>query len=93
MSCNAATNLHEAADSGWSGVQDVYVVLLNNVPPTTPVWGVGRAFINYLSSTISHRAVSNIRVTSNPTNVCGTPINILTLVKVKDIFVGVAGLG
>ena len=89
MGGNAAADLHKASNGGWSGVEDVHVVLLNDVPPSAPVRSIRSALVDHLGCTIGQRAIGHIGVTSDPTNVCGAPVNVLTLVQVEDILVRV----
>ena len=90
---DTATDLHKASNRGRCGVENVDVVFLNDVPPSAPVRGVRSPLIDNLRGTIGQWAVGNIGVTGDPAHVCGAPVNILTFVKVKDVFVSVGSLG
>ena len=93
MGGNASADLHKAANSGRCGVKDVHVVLLNDVPPSSPVWRIRSTFVNHLGSTVRQWSVHNVGVTGDPTDIRGAPVNILTFVQVKNILVSVSSLG
>ncbi len=60
VSCDLSSDLHEAANCGWSGVEDIHVVLLNDVPPSAPVWAIWSSLVDHLSRAISKWAIGNV---------------------------------
>ena len=55
-------------------------MFFTDLPKTIPLWVRGNSFIMKTGCTTSQWPVNHVAMSCNPTNVCGTPINIIFLV-------------
>ena len=93
LSRDLAAELHEGADSSWSGVEDRDFVLLDDFPPATRVRCVRGALEDNLGCTVSQGAVHNVGVTGNPAHVSCAPVHIGVCVQIEDVLVSERSLG
>ena len=67
----------EGADRGRRRVEDVHPVLLDQPPETVWLWPVGSAFVHEGGRAGRQRSKDHIRVSGDPADICGTPIDIV----------------
>ena len=82
----------EGTNGGWSSVKDGDTVLLDDIPEATEVGMIGSTFIHDLSHAIGERSVGDVGMAGDPTDVGGTPVNIVIL-HVENIFAGGVSAG
>src|SRR5260370_27856417 len=78
---------NESADRGWSGVENVDSIFLDDFPETIgfgPVWG---SLVHNGRCTIRQRTVNDIAVAGHPADVGGAPKNVF-ITNVEDILHG-----
>ena len=85
-----AALLHERADRGGRGVEERDAVLLDDVPPSATLGGVGGALVEHLRDAVGQRAVDDVGVAGDPADVGGAPVDVVVL-EVEDRPVGVRG--
>ena len=83
---------HEGADGRGRGVADGAGVLLDDGPETIPVGVVGRAFVHHRGRAVGQRAVDDVAMAGDPTDVSGAPVHIVFL-EVEDPLAGGVGAG
>ena len=82
--------LHERADGGGGGVEDVDVVFLHDVPETPRVGVVGRSLVHDGRSAVQQRAVDDVAVARHPADVRRAPVCVLVL-QVEHVLRGQVG--
>ena len=70
---------HEGADCRWRAVQNVHLQIFDDLPPAIPCWRVWCSFVHHLCCAVRERAVNNVGVAGDPTNVSGAPVDIVGL--------------
>ena len=55
-------------------------------------WSIWGSLVHQLGRTVNHRTIDNIRVSSNPTYICGTPVDISFRFKIKYSAMGIGRL-
>ena len=78
--------LHEGADGGRRGVQDIRLVALDDRPPAVLVGKVRRALVNDSRGAIGQRPKNDVAVAGDPADVGGAPVNGIRL-DVEDVVV------
>src|SRR5207253_9408642 len=78
---------HVRADGGRSGVEDVGLVALDDLPPAVLVRKVGGAFVDDPGGAVGQRAEDDVAVSGDPADVGGAPVNRVGL-DVEDVVVG-----
>src|SRR6185369_10491986 len=88
-----AAPLHERADHCGRGVIDCDAVLFDHLKVTVLV-GRGRgALVEHLGHPVGQRAVDDVGVPGDPTDVGGAPVHIGFRLDVEDVVVRVRRLG
>jgi hypothetical protein len=77
--------LGNRADSRGSGVENVDLVFLNNLPETAVGRIIGNAFEHDGCCAVAQRTVKNVGVTGDPAEVGGAPVNIAIMI-IENIF-------
>ena len=80
---------HEGADGGGRGVELVDLELLADLPETGGRRVCGHAFEHHRGRTIEQRAIDDVAVSGDPTDVGGAPVDVAGLV-LKDVGKAVA---
>src|SRR2546422_3252390 len=70
---------HESSDRSRRSVEDVHTVFFAVAPETILVRPIRSTLIHYTRSTISQGTVDNVRMASYPSDISGTPVDILVL--------------
>ena len=82
---------HELADGGGRGVEDVDAVLVDDPPAARGVGVGGHAFEHQRRRAVGQRAVDDVRVTGDPADVGGAPVDVAVVV-VEDVLVRHGGV-
>jgi hypothetical protein len=82
---------HERADGGRSGIEDVYLVLVDHFPETRSAGVVGHTFEHHAGSAVAQGSIDDVGMTRDPAHVGGAPIHIAFLV-IEHVFVGNGGI-
>ena len=77
------TLTHEGANRCWRAVENVHLQRFNDLPPAIPRWRIWRPFVHHLRCAVREWAVDDVRVTGDPTNIRGAPVDIVGL-DIKD---------
>ncbi len=83
--------LDEGADGGGRGVEDAYLVVVDELPEAVVLREVGRALIHHDGGAVLQRAVDDVAVAGDPADVRRTPVDVV-LLQVKDVLAGEVGL-
>src|SRR6185312_7126485 len=83
--------LDEGADGGGRGVEDADFVALDDGPETVGLGKVGRAFVHEAGGAVLQRAVDDVAVSGDPSDVGGAPVGVFFF-EVEDPFGGEIGL-
>ena len=86
------TPLHERSDRCRSGVEDRDLVLINDLPQSIVARKVGNAFVHHLRRTVTQRAIHDVAVSRDPTDIGGAPEDVGLRVEVEHVFVRVGGV-
>src|SRR5262249_496499 len=78
--------LHQRADSGWCGVDDVDLVLAAHFPKARGGRIVRDTFEHHRDGTVGKRAVDDVAVAGHPADVSGAPVDV-ALVIVEYVLV------
>ena len=73
----SAWSFYKCPYGSWGSIEDTYTMLFNHLPKPTCIWKRWNTFKYNLSVSSCQRPICNIRMTCNPTNICGTPKNII----------------
>src|SRR5689334_9790711 len=77
------TKAHQATNSGWSAVEDSGLIFLDNFPPAVGS-GIGwNALVQNNGRGVHQRSVNDVAVSGDPTDVGGTPEDVIRL-DIKD---------
>ena len=79
--------LHQRADRGWRGVEDVDLVLVDHVPEPRIIGRIRHAFEHQRGRAVRQRPVDNVAVAGDPADVGGAPEDI-TIVIVEHVLMG-----
>ncbi len=71
--------LHEHSDGCRRGVEDGYLVILDDLEPSAEVREVGSAFVHHASSTEAERAINYVGMTCDPSDISRAPPDIVIL--------------
>ena len=71
---------HQAANGGRSRVQNIHLVAVHNVPKTSGIGPRGHAFKHQRGGSSTQRAIYQVAVPGNPTDVGRTEMNLARLV-------------
>ncbi len=82
---------HQGTDGGRCGVQDIDLVLVHHLAHAGRVRVVGYTFKQNGDSAVGKRAVQNVAVTGDPTEVRSTPIDVAIMV-IKHVLMGHRGV-
>ena len=80
-----SSSFHEGSNCCGSCVDLRDFVFFNDVPKSVFVWIVGYALVKHRGGAIGQRAVNNIGVPGDPSDICSTPVDIIFF-DIKDIF-------
>src|SRR5271155_441993 len=80
----------EGADGGGRGVEDVDLVALDDGPETVGLGMVGSAFVHEGGGAVLQRAVDDVAVAGDPSDVGGTPVGVFFF-QIEDPFGGYVG--
>ena len=86
------SKFHVHADCGGACVDHGYSIFFDYVPPSIWLRIIGGAFIHDGGCACKEWAVDYVRVSSDPANVSGAPVDII-LFQVEDRFLCVVGVG
>src|SRR5216684_5456034 len=79
--------LDEGADGGGRGVEDVHLVALDDGPEAVGLGVVGGAFVHQAGGAVLQRAVDDVAVAGDPSDVGGTPEGVFFF-EIEDPFHG-----
>src|SRR5579863_5672161 len=71
--------LDESPDRGGSGVENAYLMAVNDAPETIRLGTVGRALVHHAGCTVLQRPINDVAVAGDPANVCGAPVSVFFL--------------
>ena len=66
----------ECANGGGRGVQNIYLVAVNDAPEAVGFRKIGRAFVHQSGGAILQRSIDDVAVAGDPTNVGSAPIRV-----------------
>ena len=66
----------ECANGGGRGVQNIYLVAVNDAPEAIGLREIGRAFVHQSGGAILQRSIDDVAVAGDPTNVGSAPIRV-----------------
>ena len=69
--------LHKCSYCSWSCVKNIYFIFFNNTPQSFFIWSVWCSLIHNTRCLISKRTIDNIAMTSYPSTISSTPVNII----------------
>src|SRR5699024_7558137 len=84
---------HEGTDRRGCHVGDGDLVLFDDLPEASLVWGVRGALVHDDGGGVGERAVDDVGVARHPTDVCGAPVDVLLRLDVENRRVRVVDLG
>ena len=73
------TPLGESTNRGRGGIENVYLVAVDDAPETVGFGEVGRAFVHEAGGAVLQRSVNDVTVARDPSDVGGTPVSVLFL--------------
>ena len=84
---------HAGADRRRRGVEDRHAVALDDLPPDVLVGIVGRALEHHAGRSVGERAVDDVGVARDPTDVGCAPVDVALRLQVEDVAMGVGDAG
>ena len=75
--------LDEGADGGGRGVENIYFVAGDDRPETVGLRKIRRAFVHQAGSAVLQRAVDDVAVAGDPSNVGGAPVSVF-IFQIED---------
>src|SRR6266850_4376158 len=84
------TGSDKGADGGGRSVKDIHLIFIDDTPEAIPLWPVGCALIHQTGGAVRQRAVDDVTMAGDPTDIGRAPIRIF-LLQVEHILGGEVG--
>ncbi len=83
-------HLHEGADGGRRGVENIDLVAVDHAPEAIGLGEVGGAFVHQAGGAVLQRAVDDVAVAGDPADIGGAPVDVFFF-QIEDPFRGEVG--
>src|SRR5690606_40847987 len=64
---------HQGPDRGWSGIENIHLVLFYHFPEPAMVWIVRHTFKHHFGRAVDKRSVNNIAMACHPADIRRAP--------------------